>query len=38
MEGMYGCNDITVIPDRDGDGLWGTFCYHIPVTETLVNS
>ena len=38
MEGMYGCNDVKVVPDRDGDGQWGTFCYHIPVTETLVNS
>ena len=38
MDGMYGCNDIKVVADQDGDGQWGTFCYHIPVIQTLVNS
>ena len=38
MSGMQGCNDVTVIPDQDGDGSWGTFCYHIPESQSLVNS
>ena len=38
MQDMFGCNDIKVVPDQDGDGQWGTFCYHIPESNTLVNS
>lgn len=38
MTGMFGCTDIQVVPDQDGDGMWGTFCYHIPESKALINS
>lgn len=38
MNGMFGCHDIQVVPDQDGDGQWGTFCYHIPESKALINS
>lgn len=38
MTGMFGCNNVQVVPDQDGDGMWGTFCYHIPESNTLVMS
>ena len=38
MTGMHGCNDVKVVPDQDGDGSWGSFCYHIPESKSLINS
>ena len=28
---VAGCKDVKVLPDQDGDGVWGTYCYHVPV-------
>ena len=38
MTGMFGCDHIQVVPDQDGDGQYGTFCYHIPESKTLISS
>lgn len=39
MSGMYGCGDVLVEPDQDGDGAWGTLCYHVPSNlNSLVTS
>lgn len=27
-----------VVPDQDGDGMWGTYCYHNPTGQNLFNS
>lgn len=38
MTGMFGCNHVQVVPDQDGEGKWGSFCYHIPESKALIGS
>lgn len=33
LTGVQGCG-IKVSPDQDGDGMWGTLCYHVPLNLT----
>lgn len=27
-----------VVADADGDGMWGTYCYHVPGGKAIFNS